>query len=644
MSTTYRPEIDGLRALAVLPVIFFHAGFAWFKGGYAGVDVFFVISGYLITAIITADMEKGRFSILSFYERRARRILPALFLVMAAALPFGLLWMLPLDLRDFTDSMAAVTVFASNFLFWSQTGYFDVNVDLKPLLHTWSLAVEEQFYVLFPALLWVLRRRGRKTLLLVLAVIAISSFVAAQLGTGLAPSAAFYLLPTRAWELMVGAVASVVLMGRSTLPAPPLMQQMGGLVGVLAICGSVVFYDQTTAFPGLPALLPTLGAALIILFANPETQAGRLLAWPPMVGLGLISYSAYLWHQPIFAFARYRTIVEPLPITMLGLTALSLFLAYLSWHFVERPFRNAAAVPRDKLLRFAATAAGLFLLVGLAGHVSGGFAQRLDDRARGLYTSFFSIMQDDKACKFHSTSVTPEIEKRFDECAQKFGKALVILGDSHAMNLFNAVYYNTRNPFVFGLSNGGCRPHTPQPQCHYDAFLEFISTRSNAVKAVVYAQAGFYLLEDSAGTPGSRDFFKTQAVPLYAVNDTYVDLVEAYLRKVSAHTKTYWLGPWTEPHLNARAVLQLALACNIRKLPIHANTIATFDALDRQIAKRLFGDPAITYVSANDILAMDWSKDLYSCDGSYWADTDHMSVLGEKRFGARLVQAIDLLR
>ena len=193
----YRSEIDGLRALAVLPVIFFHAGFELFSGGFVGVDVFLVISGYLITTIIISEMSEGKFSILKFYERRARRILPALFFVMLVSLPFAWLWLTPKDLKDFGQSLIATSTFSSNILFWLESGYFDTATELKPLLHTWSLAVEEQYYILFPIFLLITWRLGLKWILSILAIILVISLGAAHWGAYNKPNAAFYLLPTR---------------------------------------------------------------------------------------------------------------------------------------------------------------------------------------------------------------------------------------------------------------------------------------------------------------------------------------------------------------------------------------------------------------------------------------------------------------
>jgi peptidoglycan/LPS O-acetylase OafA/YrhL len=371
----YRKEIDGLRAIAVLPVIFFHAGFEPFSGGFIGVDVFFVISGFLITTLIIEDVRNGRFSIINFYERRARRILPALFFVMLVSIPFAWLWLSPWDLREFFQSLVAISLFASNFLFWNLSGYFDTAAELKPMLHTWSLAVEEQYYVLFPLVVMAGWRLGAKRLFILILLISIASLTLAQSQVRNEPSAAFFLLPARAWELLLGSLAAfMMLFGTKTLQPiyrHHLIIELLGILGLGLILFSMLFFDAQTPFPGLSALVPTIGTALIILFASQTTLVGRLLTIPFFVGVGLISYSAYLWHQPIFAFARHITLDEPSVYLMLLLSLLTLALAYISWRFIEQPFRSRTRFDRKAVFKAAVFGMMVFASMGLAGHFGG---------------------------------------------------------------------------------------------------------------------------------------------------------------------------------------------------------------------------------------------------------------------------------
>jgi peptidoglycan/LPS O-acetylase OafA/YrhL len=378
----YRREIDGLRALAVVPVILFHAGIEGFGGGFVGVDVFFVISGYLITSIIANELQSGTFSIARFYERRARRILPALFVVMLACLPFAWFWLQPAEARDFAQSLVAVPLFASNFLFWSESGYFDTAAEFKPLLHTWSLAVEEQYYVVFPLLLMLVWRLGRKGVWALLAAIAIASLMLAHWGTSAEPVATFYLLPARGWELLIGALVALYLNAPKRPVHPAGVDQIGALLGVVLVLYSIVAFDKATPFPSFYALIPTIGTALLILCAGERTLVGRLLSRPLLVGIGLVSYSAYLWHQPMFAFARQTSPGEPSRVLLGALAACSLALAFLTWKYVESPFRDRKRFDRRFIFSASALASMFFIAVGLIGHVKGGFPDRLPAAAR----------------------------------------------------------------------------------------------------------------------------------------------------------------------------------------------------------------------------------------------------------------------
>ncbi len=374
----YRGEIDGLRTIAVVPVVLFHAGFSMFSGGFVGVDVFFVISGYLITSILLDELEAGKFSIINFYERRMRRILPALFFVMGACLIPALLWLTPLDYKNFSQSLIATSAFSSNLLFWSESGYFDTEAELKPLLHTWSLAVEEQYYIFFPvflALLW--KWRGQRLFFPIITIVSVLSLVAAEWCIRNSPAAGFYLLPSRAWELLLGAGIARFQHGNVRAQATAL-RDLAAFAGLAMILAAITLFDETTPFPGLSAVLPAVGTALIIQFTDEGGRARALLGARPLVFMGLLSYSTYLWHQPLLAFAHYRN-VEPLGVGFaLALCVASVGLAYISWRFVEAPFRSRAATSRRTIFLVSGVGTAAFMAVGLAGHFANGFPARMD--------------------------------------------------------------------------------------------------------------------------------------------------------------------------------------------------------------------------------------------------------------------------
>ena len=364
-SMEYRREIDGLRALAVLPVILFHAGFKAFSGGFVGVDIFFVISGFLITSIILGDAAAGRFSLLDFYDRRARRILPALYLVLLVCIPFAWIVLPPIELTSFSKSLVSIPLFSSNFFFWRDGNYFETTAELKPLLHTWSLAVEEQYYLFFPIFLTVILRAGLRWIFLLLSTVAASSLVLAQVLSSHSPVANFFLLPTRAWELAIGALVACHLRRSSSERIPVAARQVLSAAGLGLIVASILLFTKTTPFPGFAALAPTLGAALILLCARPDTLVGQALAIRAAVGIGLVSYSAYLWHQPLLALVRYR-FPSPGSVVMGGLVGCTFALAWMTWKYVERPFRIRSAFDRRSVFRWSAVASAFLVLFGAA--------------------------------------------------------------------------------------------------------------------------------------------------------------------------------------------------------------------------------------------------------------------------------------
>lgn len=361
----YRREIDGLRALAVLPVIFFHAGFAAFSGGFVGVDIFFVISGYLITSIILSEKAAGVFSLISFWERRARRILPVLFLVMAVSIPAAFVLLDQFALHSFAKSVSAASLFYSNFHFWKDGGYFETAAELKPLLHTWSLAVEEQYYIFFPLFMLTAWKFGRKPMVAMLAAITLTSFGLAVWAAENLPDAAFFLLPMRGWELLLGAFVAFHS-SRHGLPNLGRLGSVLAFLGLLLIGFAVATFSASTPFPGVHALVPTLGAVLIIVFTTPASLVGKFLGSRAMVGIGLLSYSAYMWHQPLFAFMRH--VFDGFDPFRAGLSTLAAFgLSWLSWKYVELPCRNRQTMPRARFFKFVLIAAGVLICIGLAG-------------------------------------------------------------------------------------------------------------------------------------------------------------------------------------------------------------------------------------------------------------------------------------
>lgn len=462
MNAKYRPEIDGLRAVAVLPVILFHAGSPLFSGGYVGVDVFFVISGFLITSIILDDLENNRFSIVDFYERRARRILPALIVIIAACIPFGWLWMGSEDFAGLAKSAAATALFSSNILFWSESGYFDASAELKPLLHTWSLAVEEQFYIFFPLLLLALVRFRKKVSATPLVLMLLTSLALCEWAAYALPKANYFLLPTRGWELLIGSVAAVYTRGRARAAEGKIAEILSA-AGLALLLSSIFLYNSSTPFPSLYALLPTIGTSLIILFAQQGTLTNKLLASRPLVQIGLISYSAYLWHQPLLAFARHRAIGEVSPVVLSVIVVAIFPLSYITWRFIENPFRNRAAFSRNFI--FSASIASLLLVTALSSIaiLNNGFPGR-------EFSGITLGALDSHLRANHGLSKSCDIDFTVSNaCVAGKNPSVVLWGDSYAMHLAPALESSATQKSFRQHTVNACSPIIGIAALGYDA-------------------------------------------------------------------------------------------------------------------------------------------------------------------------------
>lgn len=384
MKLPYRKEIDGLRAIAVLSIVLFHAGFKAFEGGYVGVDIFFVISGFLITSIIVQDHRQGTFSFAAFYERRARRLLPALFFVLLVSMGFAWAWLLPGELTEFSKCLLSVLFFGSNFFFWHDSGYFATSAELRPLLHTWSLAVEEQFYFVFPVVLLLASRLRRSITAAILLALGLLSFGFSLWASVYKPQFAFFLLPARIWEFVVGALAALTVLSNSykRIQQQRFLAEVASIFGLVCIIYSIIVFKKTYVYPGYWAGIPVLSSALLLVFATEQTLVKKLLSFPPLVGCGLISYSAYLWHQPLFAFFRMRELEGLSPNTTWALIFFSFALGYLTWRLIEPIWRlgnkitAAITLPKRSFWWFLGLCACAFVLFFQVVKHTGGYRFR----------------------------------------------------------------------------------------------------------------------------------------------------------------------------------------------------------------------------------------------------------------------------
>jgi peptidoglycan/LPS O-acetylase OafA/YrhL len=455
----YRSDIDGLRAVAILPVVAYHAGIALLPGGFVGVDVFFVISGYLICRLIAGEIKAGSFSVTAFYKRRIMRLFPALFTMFLATSALSYLYLLPVELKEFSNSLISAVTYVSNFFFAATTGYFDAPAETKPLLHTWSLSVEEQFYIVCPFVLLAGHRFFAKRLNVLLAVGAALSFVASTLAYYRNPPFAFFLTPFRAWELLLGALIAV---GFFPKLAGPYAKNVAGCVGLALILVAILGFSRDTPLP-LATATACVGAALIIHSSEDGLSfAGRLLSWQPAVFVGLISYSLYLWHWPIIVFQRSDSFLfaQSSEAAKVGLIVVCGFVAWVSWKFIEQPFRS-----RTKTIpaRFALTGA----LAGMTAICALGVtAVKLDGapfRFPPRIIAISSYLGYDPAEAFRSGSCFLEGNRQsFDVetclAKDKTRPNYLLVGDSHAAQLWLGLSSVLSEINLMQATASACRP------------------------------------------------------------------------------------------------------------------------------------------------------------------------------------------
>src|SRR5215813_5654671 len=470
-TTRYRADIDGLRAVAVLLVFAYHLGTARVKGGFVGVDVFFVISGYLIGSIILGEIDDGRFSLVKFYERRVRRILPALFVTLAVCAILAYKLFLPAELSEFAKSFLAATFSSANIFFYQQSGYFEGAASMKPLLHTWSLAVEEQFYIFLPLFLLSLRRLSRSRRQIAVLAVAVVSFAASAWGAFHSPEATFYLAHTRAWELLLG-----TLIALDVFPsfAGTAARNISSILGLAMIFVSGAFYQKTTPFPGIAAALPCFGAALIIAAGRDGTSlVAKALSLRPMVFVGTISYSLYLWHWPLIVFQNASGLfvhgLSPRN-SKLVVLAIAFPVAVLSWRFVECPFRNnRKPIPRARLFQIASCAAAILTAVGIATIATRGFPSRYSSEAVRV-ASFLENGDPVTEAQYRVgscflTSRNPKAVFARDPCLSidPSRHNALLVGDSHAAQLWFGLSSIFKEINFMQATASGCKPTFEQP-------------------------------------------------------------------------------------------------------------------------------------------------------------------------------------
>ena len=461
----HRTDIDGLRAVAILPILLFHAGVSALSGGFVGVDIFFVISGFLITSIIVRELSEGRFRLVDFYRRRVVRIFPALFVMSAVVVAFGAWRLLPGEFTQLAESTMAALAFASNLHFWLVADYFGPDAELMPLLHTWSLGVEEQFYIFFPLGMLLIARFLRGRFAWMLAGAAAVSFVGGWLVALGSPVAAFYLLPVRAWELLAGALVAVSGITGASRPGRR-GRELVAAAGAALLLAAIVFVRDGPGFPMPQALVPTLGAALVIACGE-GTVVGRILSLGVLRYIGRVSYSTYLWHWPLIAFWRIETGIALDPFETIFLVAASLAAGALSYHLVEKPFMDRY---RTHGSSWKVVGAGVgTLLAGVAATalvlITAPAWRQIDPQVARIAAYDDYLDRPEYQYQFRrgpcfrgeaqaAIAFVPE------ECValSKTKPNVVVVGDSYAAQYWRAIALDLPHANVMQATASGCRP------------------------------------------------------------------------------------------------------------------------------------------------------------------------------------------
>lgn len=453
-SQNYRADIDGLRAAAVLPIVLFHLGFKLFPGGYVGVDIFFVVSGYLIGGIILQQIRQDSYSVRQFYVRRFRRIMPALMVMLFVTTIAAWFVLLPQSLVDYGYSLASAALSVSNFFYLNQYGYFAPTADAQPLLHTWSLGVEEQFYLVFPLMMLLLRRLPSGPFRIVLGGLALLSLGASIIGVSVAPTATFYLLPSRFWELLLGVLAVGL-----RIPPQRWIRESLAACGLILVAGSITLLTSATPFPGLAALAPCLGTAMLIVAgAQGGTLVGRCLSVPPAVFFGLISYSLYLWHWPIIVLLKVWEPTATLGVhTRIAVLALSVLLAWLSWRYVEQPWRSPE-VKGKTVVWTTAAAVGAMSLVGFGVVLANGVPGRFSPEVARLATAATEKIVRDRNCFLGTKNNFADFDQARCVAPDPHKLSVLLMGDSHAQHLWPGLHQRFPQINLLQAAASGCAP------------------------------------------------------------------------------------------------------------------------------------------------------------------------------------------
>ncbi|ROR98688.1 peptidoglycan/LPS O-acetylase OafA/YrhL [Sinobacterium caligoides] len=636
----HRDDIDGLRALAILPIVLFHAQFTLFSGGFIGVDIFFVISGFLITSIIVRETAANNFSYKTFWARRARRILPASIIMIFACLVAGWYLLAPDAYRELGRSAREQAYFAANFFFAKEYGYFDNVDEIRPLLHTWSLSTEEQFYLLLPFVLVLLSKFSEQRRRLALIALCAASFFASVMLINNHPTSTFYLLHTRAWELLIGSLLAIAPLSNN-LQRRPVLCEVISLSGFATIIFCIFYYDEQMVFPGAAALPPTVATAAII-WANSyhQTLIKRILSLPSLVWFGLISYSLYLWHWPIMAFTQEISEGAISTSNKFVLLAVSTVVGYLSWRFIETPFRQKRLLQSDKAILWASFCALIvIIIIGQMIRHNDGYRTRLSGAA-------FTFAEDAVWSKdqVRCYKLSPKDIDEGGIChfggSMKTPAKLLFWGDSHSAALLPAVIAkaNEYDIKVLHASNNGCIPIPGADKFGSDDGCPMFNqamlrqaTSSGVTDVLIASRWSVYVYGDSADDHSTQLATNPEQKNLEESKELFKENAENFIALLRQYNIRVWLVKQV-PRISHDNVTNELIKRAMRGRDTSIYSITT----DQHERRQRFASGVLEELAGDSVRLLDPTP--FICDGhrcaavdnghSKYRDGNHLSIYG----------------
>lgn len=628
----YRQDIDGLRALSVLAVLFYHLEIFNISGGFLGVDIFFVISGYIITRLILTEYKNNEFSLSNFYIRRVRRIFPALILTLIITNLISLILHFPNEYNYLSKANLSVLFFVSNFFFWKNTDYFNELTSQSPLLHTWSLSVEEQFYIIFPLLFIIFYRLKNKNLLFYFILFfSMLSLVSSHILGKISPDPNFFFTTSRVFELGIGSITALIEKKNFLIKFKKnynsFYLNLITLILLIILISCFFNYDQRMNLPNFKTLVPLLSCAFIILFNNQSFLINSVLTNRFSNLIGKMSYGIYLYHFPIIIFFNYFGL-NHLKICVIPVIFL---ISFLSWKYFETPLREKNIISFRILIFFIGTS----FLVFLINYQFNDMIKNKLNISPSEYHHVFkqieaekNIMLDDNECRFYESirNFNNEIFlKRIEKCKKKYGKFLYLAGGSHVHDLYKSVYLNLPNEkFVVGNFSGSCAIFYKHPDCDYTKILRFIKNNKKDIKTFFYTQIGSDYLRNFYGPKVEKKYIDMLASFLIQVRDLNVNLI--------------WFGPKPIPNIEMNYKLVRSLKSNKFNLYSLKHVVAA-DNYMKEVSKK----NDIKYISILDIIKYNSDVDYYLDKKITYRDSDHWSIFGAKYFGNKIFNSKEFL-